>query len=116
MVRKDSLPIRLIGRLRSLFPDIDFVEFDPNENLEKEGRNPTIIDTIEGIDHVVLFTSIEKIKTQRIYSMHDYDLGYNLKLLKKLGYIDSVKIIGVPMKMKEADALKELSAAISNLS
>ncbi len=115
MVKHDSLPLKLLDRLREAFPQIEFREFDPNENLEKEGRDLTIIDTIEGIDKVVLFTAIEKIKTPKIYSMHDYDLGYNLKLLKKLDYIDSVKILGVPMKIKETDALKQLKGIISSL-
>ena len=43
--------------------------------------------------------------------MHDFDLGYSLKLLKKLGYIDSVKIFGVPMKIKEDEAFKQLEDA-----
>jgi Ni,Fe-hydrogenase maturation factor len=117
MVEKDSLPLKLIGKLRQEFEDIEFKEFDPNENLEKEGRDLVIIDSVEGIDKVVLIKDIEAIKIQRIYSMHDFDLGYGLKLLKKLNLIDSVMIFGVPMKISEDDALKQLKEKISaNLS
>ena len=49
--------------------------------------------------------------------MHDFDLGYSLKLLKKLKLLDSVMIFGVPMRMGEREALKQLKEAISaNLS
>ena len=117
MVEKDSLPLRLIGRLRQEFKDIEFKEFDPNENLEKEGRDLVIMDSVEGIDKVVLIKDIDAITTQKVYSMHDFDLGYSLKLLKKLNLLDSVMIFGVPMKISEEDALKQLRDIISaNLS
>lgn len=116
-VKRDSLPLNLLGELRGRFPEIEFIKFDPNENLEDEGRELNIIDTVEGIDRVILITDIDSISTQKLYSMHDFDLGYNLKLLKKLDYIDSVKIFGVPMKMKKKEALEQLTKLISaNLS
>ena len=40
--------------------------------------------------------------------MHDFDLAYNLKLLEKIGKIDSVKIIGVPMEISEEEALDQI--------
>ena len=56
LLKEDSLPLRLIDDLRKAYPEIEFREFDPNENLEKEGRNLVIIDTVEGIDRVVTIT------------------------------------------------------------
>jgi hypothetical protein len=101
MLKKDSIPLRLLGKLRDAFPDLEFKEFDPNDNLEKEGRQLNIIDTVEGIKRVTLITDIESIRTAKIYSMHDFDLGYSLKLLKKMKYLDGVRIFGVPMRIKE---------------
>jgi Ni,Fe-hydrogenase maturation factor len=104
----------MIPELCKRFPEIIFKEFDPNENLEKEGRELSIIDTVEGIDRVTLITDIDSIKTSRLYSMHDFDLGYSLKLLKKLGYIDSVRILGVPMKIGKKEALEQLTDLITS--
>jgi len=42
--------------------------------------------------------------------MHDFDLAYNLKLLKKIGAIDSIKIIGVPMQISDEDALYQIQS------
>lgn len=112
ILRQDSLPIKIIDKLREKFGWIEFKEFDPNENLEKEGKELNIVDVVEGIDKVVLITDIDSIKTSKVYSMHDFDLGYNLKLLKKLHYIDNVKIFGVPMKIKEKDAIEQLEPLI----
>jgi Ni,Fe-hydrogenase maturation factor len=113
LVERDSLPLRLIGELRKRFPGLEFKEFDPSENLENEGRELNIIDAVEGIERVTLITDIGLIKSQKICSMHDFDLGYSLKLLKKLGYVDGVRIFGVPMGMREKTALEQLSELIS---
>lgn len=109
----------MIGKLRLRFPEIEFKEFDPNENLEAEGKDLNIIDTVEGIEKVTILTEddIDKIKSEKIYSMHDFDLGYSLKLLKKMGYMNSVTIFAIPMKIKEDDAMEQLVPLItSNLS
>ena len=114
MVGIDSLPLRLLAKLRESFPNMEFKEFDPNENLENEGRALNIIDTVEGIDRVMLIKDINSIQTQRVYTMHDFDLGHALKILKKLDYIDSVNIFGVPMGISESEALKQLASIISS--
>ncbi len=112
MVDKDSMPLRLMRSLSREFPQIAFKEFDPNENLEREGRDLNIIDAVEGIDRVTLITDIGMIRTQKAVSMHDFDLGHTLKLLKKLNYIDSVRIFGVPMGISEKEALEQLGSLI----
>ena len=112
LVEKDSIPLKLIGKLRKIFPDIEFKEFDPTENLEKEGKELYILDAVEGIEKVMLIKDIDSIKTSKIYSMHDFDLSYMLKLLKKLKYLKKVRIFGVPMKIKEEEALEQLTKLI----
>ena len=72
----------------------------------------TSSDTVQGAKKVVLITDIDMIQTSKLYSMHDFDLGYSLKLLKKLGYIDSVRIFGVPMRIGQKDALEQLVTLI----
>jgi hypothetical protein len=100
--------------LRKKFPNIEFKEFDPSENLEKEGRDLTIIDTAEGISKVTLLTDIDSIRQSKIYSLHDFDLGFSLKLLKKTGYLDSVRIFCVPMRIGDDLALSQLTELIAS--
>lgn len=102
----DSLPLRILPKLRETFPDIEFKEIDPTENLDGQGKDLVILDSVEGINEVVEINSIEQLHANKVYSMHDFDLGYNLKLLKKVGKIDSVRIIGVPMTIGEDLALE----------
>lgn len=115
LLKEDSLPLRILKNLRKEFPDIEFEEFDTADDLQNEGRNLVILDTVKGIKKVMIIKDIKSIITDKIYSLHDFDLGYALKLLKKMKMIDSVKIIGVPDKIKEKDAIKQLKEIISSV-
>ena len=115
LVSEDSLPLKLIPDLGKKFPEIEFKDFDSAEDLQKEGRNLLIIDTVKGIEKSQIIDDINSFVVDKIYSLHDFDLGYNLKLLKKIGMIDTVKIIAVPMGMEKETALNEISRLIKEL-
>jgi Ni,Fe-hydrogenase maturation factor len=112
LLENDSLPLKLLPKLREMFSDIDFKEIEPTEDLDREGRDLVILDSVEGIDDVMKINSIEQLHTNKVYSMHDFDLGYNLKLLKKVGKIDSVRIIGIPMGISEGGALNQIQSIL----
>jgi len=112
LVKEDSLPLKLINKLKKEFPSLQFKEFDTVEDLELE-EELNIIDTVKGIKRVELINDIEKISTNKIYSLHDFDLGYNLKLWKKMKMIDKVRIFGVPVKISEKEALEQLFKILS---
>lgn len=114
----DSLPIKLAPELAKTFPDFDFVIQDPNENLHPENGELIIIDTIMGIDKITIIddiNQIDKIESSPTYSLHDFDLGFNLKLLKKIGELKKVTIFGVPPDIKQEDALEQLKKSINSL-
>ncbi len=113
LLKNDSIQIRLLPELRAEFPCIEFKECDPNDNLENEGKELNILDCAKGISKVVLLNDIDNIETQKIYGMHDFDLGYSLKLMKKLGYLDKLNLFCVPTNMHRSTALKQLKALIS---
>ena len=93
----DSLPIKLIPKLKNSFPHIHFIELDPTENFPEE-KNLIIIDTIINIDKITILKEedLDKVQFQKSFSLHDYDLGFNLKLMMKLGKLESFTIIGLP--------------------
>jgi Ni,Fe-hydrogenase maturation factor len=120
LLPNDNLPIRLIPDLQNLFPNHNFIHIDPSENIEEYGINLTIIDTIQDINKIKIITlktheDFQKIVLPKSLSMHDFDLSINLKLLKKLNKIDSVKIIGVPMEAEQEYALKHIAKIIRKL-
>lgn len=96
LVEQDSLPIKLMPELKKRLPDIEIKELDPSEDIKPERRELIIIDTVINTKSPCLITDIEKIELSNICSLHDFDLGYNLKLMKKFGMIDKVSIIGLP--------------------
>lgn len=104
----DNLPIKLAPELKKLFPEIEFIILDPNENLHPENKELIIIDTALGIDHVKVLNDIDKIELSPQYSLHDFDLGFNLKLLKKLGKLEKVTIFCVPANINKKQALAGL--------
>ena len=114
LVKKDSLPLKLIPSLKKLFPLIEFIELDGIENLEKYGRRLYILDTVEGIKKPCII-HIADIQKQKVLSMHDCDLGFNLLLLKKIGKIDDAVIVGIPMRISKKAACEKVSRIIAGL-
>ncbi|MEM5832089.1 MAG: hypothetical protein QXW01_01600 [Candidatus Aenigmatarchaeota archaeon] len=106
LVKKDSLAVKLSKKLKKVFPQIDFVEFDVVEDLKEE--NLVIMDVAEGIEKVEIIEDLDLLENRKIYSLHDYDLSYELKLLKKIGKIKNVKIIAIPFNLNEEEALKQV--------
>ena len=116
LVAADSLPLKLLPKLRTALPDFEFIETDPTENFIPEA-NSIIIDTVLGISKVTKFNSIDEFETFRSVTAHDYDLSLHLQLLKKLGKLNSVVIIGIPAKGDLAmifRRIKQLIVSISN--
>ena len=110
LVEKDNLALKLLPKLQKQFPQIEFKHIDPTENLEAEIENKKlfILDVVEGIKKVMIINDINKLQTNKLYSMHDFDLAYNLKLLKKIGKLKEVEIIGAPMEMDEGEAFNQI--------
>jgi len=115
LMEEDSLPLRLLPGLKDAFPSMDFVELDPTEDLRALGRDPVIIDTALGIKEVKVLTDIEAIEPSPSCSMHDLDLGTSLKLLRRMGLLDSVTIIAVPPRMELKRAMNGVRDALAKL-
>ena len=108
MLDFDNLPIRLAPELAKALPEINFVIMDPNENIYPENKEMIIIDTVLGIDKIKILEDIDKIELSPAFSLHDHDLGFNLKLLKKLGKLKKATIFCIPPNMNKKQALDKL--------
>lgn len=78
---------------------ITFIYVKPNEDVPFAGEKKVIIlDVIQGIDEVRLIEDkdLDRLVLPPRGTVHDFDLGFQLKYLKKLGKLGEVKIIGLP--------------------
>lgn len=99
LVDRDSLPLEIIPRLQKEFRGIKFQQFDAAEELQKEGKEIYLIDSVEGIEDVMVIKDIDMLIAGKAFSLHDFDLGHTLKLLRKIKAIDKVVIFGVPISL-----------------
>jgi len=113
----DSLPVRLVPKLREAFPEICFVVEDPNEiDLPKRGKW-VILDTVRGLDEVA-WISVDDVARSRNAGVtaHDYDLSTLLLLAKKLDPSFEPQILGVPEGIAEKTALRDISLGLAKFS
>jgi hypothetical protein len=70
-------------------------------------RLAVILDTVEGIQDVALVEGdrIDGLVLSPRGSVHDFDLGFQLRYLRKLGKLGKVTIIGIPQE-GEVDYLR----------
>ncbi len=80
----------------------------PEILIESEENEIIILDVIKGISKISIITDISQIKTRKLTTMHDFDLGFFLHLMKELGINKKIKIIGVP----ESGDIEEISKEV----
>ncbi len=99
-VPEDSWAFDYMEKLQQDISAVEFIFIKPNEDLPfASDENIVILDAVEGIKKLTLFedAATEKIKPSPRTSVHDFDLGFQLKYLKKLGKLGKITIIGIPM-------------------
>jgi hypothetical protein len=105
----DRLPIQLLPTLQKQFPHIDFVLFDPTEELPEPIPNHLyLLDTVLGITQVTVFNDMNEFLLSPRFSAHDFDLPLFLGMLKKLGKINKVTIVGIPSGQSKEVVVKDL--------
>ncbi|MFA6908445.1 MAG: hypothetical protein WC289_01010 [Patescibacteria group bacterium] len=111
----DALPVRILPGLKKQFPEYTFVHKDPLDEWEMHGEL-MIIDTVRGISAVTRFTSIDDFIDAPRVTMHDFDLGTQLKFLQKLNKLPRCTILGVPATLTEAEAIIQLQPFLRQFS
>ncbi len=89
------------------------VKCESVHDMPDEGE-VTIVDVVEGIKNVQLFTDIDDFSRVKSVSVHDLDLCTHLKIMKEMDWPLKVNIIGVPSGMKPDKAVPEVRKLISS--
>jgi len=109
MVERDSMPLKILPMLQKALPQFEFVLFESTRMDIPQKEDLVFVDTVEGAKEVIVLEGVSRIEEVRACSLHDFDLGTQLKLLDKFGLLGNVKIIGVPEKGKTAEIGKKVS-------
>ncbi|MAG07875.1 hypothetical protein CMO89_00205 [Candidatus Woesearchaeota archaeon] len=96
-LKQDSLAKELADEIK--LKGVDFIKCDSLDAfLESKDKNIFILDVVKGIDKVINIKDIDQLKANKLFSLHDFDLGFFLKLMKRIGKIETANIIGIPQK------------------
>lgn len=112
----DAVPLSLVEFVQKKFPEDIIIHYDPTEELESEQTEQIIlIDTVIGIDTLTVFASAEHFLLSPRVSVHDYDLPLTLGLLKKLGKLPEVKIIGIPVGVNVKTLPEKITSLLQSI-
>jgi Ni,Fe-hydrogenase maturation factor len=111
LVAEDSLAIKVAKELQKELPGVQFVHFDTMEDLEKEGPKIIVLDVAKGITKTAMVEP-GQLEMQKIVSLHDFDVAWNIALLKKLGKLKEAKIIALPWSGKVGECKKDAKKLI----
>ena len=109
-LEEDNLAIQVADLIiAEKVPGIEIIKcISPDEILSYLGKAFIILDVVKDAKDVMLIDDIEKLKSGSIVSLHDFDLGFFLKLMKETGKIGKVRIIGIPQQGDIKDIKKKV--------
>ena len=100
-VAGDRRAIEVGRELEGAIEQISFIFVDPNADVPfANERHVVILDTVEGIEDVALIEGdrVDGLILPPRGSVHDFDLAFQLRYLKKLNKLGEVTIIGIPQE------------------
>jgi Ni,Fe-hydrogenase maturation factor len=100
-VAEDIRAIEVAQELQNTVEDVSFVFVNPNEDVPFANEpRIVILDTIQGLQDVALVEgdAIDRLTLSPRGSVHDFDLAFQLRYLKKLGKLEEVTLIGIPQE------------------
>ena len=100
IVKEDSLALKVADILKedkSLLRSIKVVKYSRLDDiLERKNERIVILDVAKGIEDVALLNDFHTIRKKDISTIHDFNLGYYLKLMEAIGEVKNIKIIAIP--------------------
>lgn len=114
-IKGDSIAIELAKELKvtnfefiiSMYPD----EIYNYKNVDEI----YLMDVVKGLDKVTLITDLNQLKIKQPISLHDFDLGFVLKLMKATGQLKSIKIIGLPLGVNKEEIKSQVEELLSRV-
>ena len=110
IVKEDSLAKELADEMS--VEGFKFIKLSRPEQLLEEKGHLYLLDVVKGINKVTLL-GIEDLSEKKVNTLHDFDLHFFLQLMKNMGTLKEVTIIGLPMGGNKETSKKELINILS---
>jgi hypothetical protein len=94
LVENDDTALKVCELLRNDFAGMEFIICDDPSEILEHADGAIILDVAKGIDHVQ-FIDDDLLKDRDLYTLHDFDLGFFIKLVKGIGG-PKTRILGLP--------------------
>lgn len=106
----EYLPIdNLAFKVADLLKNVNIKKcFSPEVILESDDKEILILDAVKNIESTRIIDDVSKLKSNKMMSLHDFDLGFFLKLMSTMGPKRKIKIIGIPMNGNPGKIAKEV--------
>ncbi|MEI7604103.1 MAG: hypothetical protein WCJ19_03725, partial [bacterium] len=79
----DNIAIKVSDEINHYFSEIIFQIQDPNDDFLPDEKEIVILDAAKGIDKITTFNNLDLLLVSPRVTLHDFDIAFNLKLLKK---------------------------------
>ncbi|MEW6723198.1 MAG: hypothetical protein AB1324_08080 [Candidatus Micrarchaeota archaeon] len=103
----------ILQRLRKMFPDVGFKKHASSDDLEEEGRDLVVLDTVEGAESVVLIEDLNSISPGK--ALKGSETLMTLRIMKSIGSFDSVKVIAVPPGFGVEEAVEGIGKILGEI-
>jgi hypothetical protein len=107
-IPEDRGAIEVAEKLVDTLEGVSFIPVKPNEDVPfADERRVVVLDTVQGIRDVTLIEGgdIDRLIPSPRGSVHDFDLAFQLRYLKKIDRLGEVTIVGIPQE-GEVDYLR----------
>ena len=92
----DNLALKVAKKLGDI---ANFISCSsPDDLLKVKEEELVLLDVVRNIHEPIIIERIEQIKTRKITSLHDFDVGFFLTLMHNTGWAKKIKIIGLPQQ------------------
>jgi len=113
LVENDDAALKVCELLKNDFVDVEFIVCDDPSEILEHADGMIILDVVKGIDHVQ-FIDDDFLKDRDLYTLHDFDLGFFLKLVKGIGG-PKTKILGLPYGKPAQSLLGDVKRILNEL-
>ncbi|HSB46439.1 MAG TPA: hypothetical protein VLD37_00375 [Candidatus Bilamarchaeum sp.] len=102
----------ILARLRKEFPSVGFKKCRIRDNLEEEGRDVIALDSVAGIDKVILMDELGSVSPK---VLEGSETLVTLRILLSIGSLDSAKVIAVPISEPPESAFRQIRSILPDL-